>query len=198
MRISAMTPVLAMVALLAVPAQAGQADYNFKVFGGVAYVAPLSDSSIEGVGDAVEAASEVGWEIGGEWKPFNRFGFELSYLNATHDVEADGVTFAEVKLRPWNFTVNWHIINGEHLNWYIGPTVSYVDWGNIESPTTDPVPTDSDTAFGISTGLDIGFNQTFAIVAGVRWLNTSVESTDSSVKVDVDPLFARLGVAFRF
>ena len=187
---------LGLAAILAVPAQAGQADYKFKVFGGVAYVAPMSDSTIDS--STVEAASEVGWEVGGEWKPFNRFGFELSYLNATHDVESDGNKVAEVKLRPFNLTVNWHVINGEHLNWYLGPTVSYVDWGNIDSPTTDPVPTDSDTAFGISTGLDIGFTQKFAIVAGVRWLNTSVQSSNGDTTVDVDPLFARLGVAFRF
>lgn len=183
-------------AVAVVPAQAGQSDYKFKIFGGAAYVTPLSDSTIEG--DLVEASSEVGFEIGAEWKPFNRFGFEVSYIDANHDVEVDGEKAGEIGLSPWNVTLNFHVINGEHFNWYVGPTVAFVDWGNIEFEGGGSAEVDSETTFGISTGIDIGLGEKFAIVGGLRWLDSSVESDDLPDSVSVDPLFARLGVAFRF
>jgi outer membrane protein W len=189
---------LALAVAAAVPAQAAQADYNLKIFGGVAYVSPLSDDSLEGIADSVEASSEVGYEIGGEWKPFNRFGFEVSYLDAKHDVEADGQVIGEVSLRPWNFTLNWHVINGEHFNWYLGPTVAFVDWSSLELSGGGSVDVDSETTFGLSTGIDFGITESFAIFGGLRWLDASVESDDLPNSVAVDPLFARVGVAFRF
>ncbi|HEX6851961.1 MAG TPA: outer membrane beta-barrel protein [Candidatus Polarisedimenticolaceae bacterium] len=186
--------VLGVAALAAVPTQAAEADYNFKLFGGVAYVTPLSDSTVEG--DLVEASSEVGYEIGGEWKPFDRFGFEVSYLDVTHDVEVDGVKIGEIGLNPWNVTLNWHIINGKHFNWYVGPTVAFIDWGNLELTGGGSAEVDSETTFGISTGVDLALGSHFALFGGLRWLDASAESQGDSVSVD--PLFARFGVAFRF
>lgn len=186
------------LAVAAAPAQAAPADYNVKIFGGVAYVSPLSDDSLQGIADSVEASSEVGYEIGAEWKPFNRFGFEVSYLDAKHDVEADGQVIGEISLRPWNFTLNWHVINGDRLNWYVGPTVAFIDWSSLDLSGGGSVDVDSETTFGLSTGIDIGITESFAIFGGLRWLDASVESDDLPNSVAVDPLFARLGVAFRF
>jgi outer membrane protein W len=186
------------LAVVAAPAQAAPADYNFKIFGGVGYVSPLSDDSLEGIADSVEASSEVGYEIGAEWKPFDRFGFEVSYLDAKHDVEADGEVIGEISLRPWNFTFNWHVINGDNFNWYLGPTVAFVDWSSLDLSGGGSVDVDSETTFGLSTGIDFGIADSFAIFGGLRWLDASVESDDLPNSVAVDPLFARLGVAFRF
>jgi len=188
--------VLVLSVACAIPASAAQADYNFKIFGGVAYVSPLSDSSVEGIADSVEASDEIGYEIGAEWKPFDRFGFELSYVDVNHDVEADGTVIGEIGFTPINLTLNFHVINSDRFAWYIGPTASWVDWGEVELIDGDEVDTDSETTFGVSTGIDIGLGEKFAIVGGLRWLDSSVDAEGE--EVSVDPLFARLGVAFRF
>lgn len=188
---------LALLAALApLPALAAPSDYHVKLFGAAAYVSPLSENTLSGVADSVKASSEVGWEVGAELKPFRRFGFEISYLDSEHDIDSSAGTLGTVRLRPWSLTLDCHVIDGKHVNWYLGPTVSYVEWGDIETPTTARVPTSSDTAYGLATGLDIGLAQHFAIVAGLRWLNTSIDSAEGNI--DVNPLFARLGVAFRF
>jgi outer membrane protein W len=185
-------------AFAALPAQAQEAAYDFKLFGGAAYITPLSDSSLSGIANSVEASSEYGWEIGGEWKTSDRLGIEVSYLDATHDVEADGTVIGDISLRPWNFTLNWHVVNGDTFNWYVGPTLSYVDWSSIELNNGAMLDVDSETTYGISTGVDIGLGDTFAIQLGLRWLDASVSAPALPNDVSVDPLFMRVGVAFRF
>jgi hypothetical protein len=191
--------VLALGVAGANPASAAPAEHNLKLFGGMAYVSPLTDNSIDGISESVEASDEIGYEFGIEWKPFRRFGFEASYVDATHDIELDNLKIGEVALTPVNLTLNWHLISGTHFDWYVGPTAAWVDWGDIELVNGDELSTDSDTTYGLSTGIDIGLGESFAIFGGLRWLDAGVE-TDlvDDDEFGVDPLFARLGVAFRF
>ena len=50
----------------------------------------------------------------------------------------------------------------------------------------------------VSTGIDFGITKNFAIVGGLRWIDSSVDADEGDASVNVDPLFARLGVAVRF
>jgi outer membrane protein W len=186
-------------AFAAMPAQAqDDSGYDFKIFGGAAYVSPLSDSSLAGIANSVEASSEFGWEIGAEWKPSDRIGLEVAYLDATHDVEADGAVIGEIGLRPWNFSLNFHLVDRDAFSWWVGPTVSYIDWTSLELNGGGSLDVDSDTTFGASTGMSIGLGDSFALQFGLRWLDASVDSPDLPDEVSVDPLFVNLGVAFRF
>ena len=184
-----------LAALAAVPAQAAQGDYKFKIFGGVAYVTPMADNDVSGVN--IEATDEVGYEVGAEWKPFARIGFEAALIDVSQDVEADGVKFAEIGMQPIIITANFHVINSDRFAWYIGPSVAFVSWDDLENEFGDSESIDSEETFGISTGIDIGLGEGFAIVGGLRWLDAGAESDDGD-ELNVDPLFARLGVAFRF
>jgi outer membrane protein len=182
----------------AAPATAQEQGYDFKLFVGTAYVAPLDDSSLAGIANSVEASAEYGFEIGGEWKPSDRFGLELAYLDAEHDVEANGTAIGNISLRPWTVTANFHLISRDAFSWYIGPAVSYIDWSAVELNAGGSLDVDSETTYGMSTGLDIGLGDAIALQLGLRWLDASVESPALPGDVGVDPLFARVGVAFRF
>lgn len=176
-------------------AQEESGEFSWKFFVGGAYVVPLNDSEISG--SVLEAKSEFGLELGIEWKPLDRFGFELAYLDATNDVEYGGTKAGEIDFKPWNFTFNIHLIDRNGFNWYIGPTLTYVDWGDIEGPA-GVEPIDSEIGYGVSTGLAIGIGQTFAIQLGLRYLDSSADSATGSDSLDVDPLLASVGFAFRF
>ena len=182
------------VALAAPDAQA-QDEYNWKVFIAGAYVDPLSDSSVGG--DEVSLSSEFGYELGVEWRPVNRLGFELAYLDVNQDIDINGITVGDIDFKPWNFTLNFHVINRSAFNWYIGPTVSFVDWGDADFGSQGTAEVDSETTYGASTGLTIGLGDTFALQFGVRWLDSTAEDSTGD-EVDSDPLFAEVGVAFRF
>ena len=197
-RLAILAVAVAVAALGAVPAQAAQADYKFKIFGGMSYVSPLSDTSVEGVVNSVEATDELGYEIGAEWKPFPRLGFEISLVDVQQDVEADGIVVGEIGMQPINITANFFVINSERFAWYVGPTVAFVNWDDLENEFGGSTSIDSEETFGISTGIDIGLGEKFAIIGGLRWLDATAEASDGSGEVSVDPLFARLGVALRF
>lgn len=191
--------ILGVVAFAAMPAEA-QSDSKWKIFGGAVYVSPLSDSDVtfEDVTEAVEASSEVGYELGLEWKPLNRWGFELAYNDVTHDVEVNGQKAGEVGFAPLMLTANFYVINADNITWYIGPTAAWIDWGSIDAEDGESVDTDSETTYGVSTGLDITLGERWVIYGGLRWLDSTIQAADGSGEVSVDPLIARLGVGFRF
>ena len=172
--------------------------YEFKMFVGGAYVEPLSDSALPGIANEVEASSELGLEVGGEWRASNRFGLEVAYLDAQHDVEANGTPIGEIDLRPWNFSLNFHVVDRDAFNWYVGPTLSYIDWSDVTLTNGARLEVDSETTWGVSTGMLFGFGDTFGLEIGFRYLDAGVESPSLPDDVSVDPLFTRVGVSFRF
>ena len=187
------------VAIAAVPAQAAQADYKFKIFGGLAYVTPMADSEIDDV--SFEADNELGYEIGAEWKPLNRLGFEVALVDVTNDVNANGIKVGEIGMQPWFITANFHIINSDRFAWYAGPTVAFVNWDDFEVDEAfggGSSSIESETTFGLSTGIDLGLGEHLAIIGGLRWIDSGAEESDSGETVDVNPLFARVALAWRF
>src|SRR5262245_46082227 len=128
--------VAAMIALAAVqPAHA--ADSKLKLFGALSYVSPLSktDLDVGGVTDAVKASSEVGFNVGLEMRLAPMIGVELDYLYAKHDVESDqSGLLGDTTFQPISATVNFHLpMTGFDV--YGGPTVSYVNWGELNPPS---------------------------------------------------------------
>ena len=188
------------LAVLASPAALAQ-ESNFKIFAAVAYVSPLdsSDVSFEDVEQSVEASNEMGWMVGAEWRMTKLLGLQADYLMSTHDVEAEGDAVAEVDMSPLSAALNFHLIPGETIDVYVGAVASYVMWGDVEFDDATEIPTDDEIAYGVQVGLDFNLGERFAIVGGLRYLMLDVtEDTSDGEEVGVDPLFATVGVAFRF
>ena len=197
---------VAVLALIATPAAAQ--ENKFKVFVAAGYISPLGTEDGVDLGevtDSIEASSEVGYDFGIEWRLNKLIGFELDYLNGTHDVEFGGTKIGETDFKPLSLSLNFHLIHTNFLDFYIGPTVSYVSWGDIDLVQdaqdileTSSVPADSETAFGAQVGLDIGIGPHFAIVTGVRYLQVDITPDGDSDGLAVDPLIARVGAAWRW
>jgi outer membrane protein W len=181
--------------------------WRFKIYGGPAYVAPLDDSdvSFETVTDSLQAQDHVGWNLGVEARFNQLLGLELDYVNAHQDVDFGGVTIGETTFSPLTLTANLHLIPSKVVDFYVGPSFTYVNWGDIELSTSgiDIVPSgvdvglDSETGWGLSTGIDFGLGKNFAVGAGLKWLNVDMTLGDGQSS-DVEPLVARLTAAFRF
>ena len=187
------------VAIAAVPAQAAQADYKFKIFGGLAYVTPMADSNIDDV--KFEADNELGYEFGAEWKPLSRLGFELALVDVTNDVQANGIKVGEIGMQPVFITANFHIINSDRFAWYAGPTLAFVNWDDFELDEAfggGSTSIESETTFGVSTGVDLGLGEHLAVIGGLRWIDSGAEESSTGDTVDVNPLFARVALAWRF
>lgn len=188
------------------PAAAASAppDWNVKFFGAMVYVAPLGteDVTVSSVTDSVQASTETGWEAGLEFRFAKILGLEISYLSSTQDIEVGDTTVATVDMTPYNMALNFHLFPNKYFDFYIAPVAAYVNWGDIEFTDGTSESADSEIAYGAAIGLDISFNKSFAFIGGVRWLSLDLTSDDPSASSDdslpVDPLFARVGFAFRF
>ena len=188
---------------LAASSPAAAADFTrWKLFGAMAYVSPLAedDVTIGSITDSVQASSEAGWEAGIEFRIIKIIGVEVSYLDVTQDLEASGSSLAEVDFQPYNLALNFHLFPSKYFDLYIGPVVSFVDWGDIKLDNGSSVEADSETAYGAAVGLDISFHKNFAFIGGVRWLSLDLTADQSGTKetVGVDPLISRVGFAFRW
>ncbi len=197
---------LVVLGLIATPAAAQ--ENKFKVFVAAGYISPLSTEDGVDIGevtDSIEASSEVGYDFGIEWRANKLIGVELDYLNGKHDVEFGGTRIAETDFKPLSLSLNFHLIHTNFLDFYVGPTVSYVSWGDIKVDEAfrdlvdgSSISTDSETAFGAQVGLDIGIGPHFAIVTGVRYLQVDITPEGDSDGLAVDPLIARVGAAWRW
>ena len=185
---------LGIAALVATPARA--LDYKFRIFAGVAYMIPISDGDFSGV--STEAADELGWEFGAEWKFSKLLGAELCYMKVNPDIESLGTTVGNIDLEPISASLNFHIVRTTLLTWWVAPTVSYANWGSFEPVSGATVATDSEWAYGASTGVNVSLVKLFALNVSVRWLKLDVTSTATGDSLDVDPFFVNLGIAARF
>lgn len=181
-------------------------DSHFKVYGGPAYVAPMSNSDVtfQSFVDTVEAEKSVGWNLGFEARWGHLMGIEVDYINATQDVVFGGTTIGETEFSPLTVTLNFHLIHTEVVDFYVGPSYSWVNWGNVHLNAeggaifeSDDLGTDSANGWGANAGLDINFGKHFAVTGGLKYLNVDLK-LENGPAVAVDPLVARLGVALRF
>lgn len=196
---------LAVLALGATPADAQ--PNRFKVYVAAGCVTPLDsdEADLGEVTDTIEASAEVGYGIGFEWRTNQLFGVELDDFRASHDVELGGLKIAETDVTPLTLAVNFHLVRTRFLDFYLGPTVSYVDWGDVEFTSQaaelleqSSVAADSETAVGVQLGLDIGIGPDIAVVTGVRYMDRSITPEGASDGLAVNPLIARVGAAWRW
>ena len=196
---------LAAIALVATPAAAQ--ENKWKAFVAAGWVSPSGSEDID-LGEEVqkiEAGSETGYDFGIEFRLNKLIGLELDYLDATHDVEFGGTKVAAVDYSPLSLTLNFHLLHTNFLDLYVGPTVSYTQWGDIKVDEAyqdlleaSSVATDSETSFGAQVGLDIGIGPHFAIVTGIRYTQVDITPSDGGDGLAVDPLMIRVGAAWRW
>jgi len=185
--------------LLAAPPARAQDD-GFKIFGAAAYVAPTSQDhvTISSVKESVKTSKELGWNVGFELRLSKRTGVEVDYLNATEDVDVNGAKLGQVDFSPLSATLDFHLIHTKIVDFYVGPTYSYVNWGKLHLDNGTTATTEKEQAWGASVGLDIGLGKTVALVGGLRYLDLDLNSQGSGGNFKVNPLLTRIGVALRF
>ena len=200
-------PACVVVAGLAGPAAfAEDSDTHFKMYAGAGYVAPLSDgsTSLQSVYDNVKLEKQVGWNFGIEGRWGKLMGVEIDYMQAKQDVDFGGTVIGTTNFSPLTATLNFHVVHTTVVDFYVGPSYSYVNWGKVKLNSdgqaffsTDGLETDSSHGWGAGLGLDIGIGKHFVFTGGLRYLNVALQPS-SGGSSDVNPLVARLGVGLRF
>jgi outer membrane protein W len=199
--------VLASLALAAAALEPALAqDTHVKIFAAASYVSPLSeeDVTVGSVTQSVKNSDALGWEFGVEGRFTKWLGLQVDYIHVDQDVKYNGSTIGSTTLSPLSATFNIHVVHSKIIDFYLGPTYSYVNWGDISlnGPGsvfygTNNLGTDSESAWGASLGLDIGLGKHVAIVTGIRYLSLDL-TAQGGQSAKVDPLFSSVGIAVRF
>ncbi len=194
-------------AVIATVPSARAQDTHVKIYAGPAYVAPMQDSDITlgTVTDTIKSEDHVGWNLGVEGRG-KVVGVELDYVNADQDVKFGGSTIGDTTFSPLTATVNFHVIPTKVVDFYFGPSYTWVNWGDIHLNATGgtitgssgDLKTDSAHNWGVSLGLDFGIGKHFAISTGLKYLNVDLQTSDGTIATDVKPLVARIDAAIRF
>jgi outer membrane protein W len=192
--------VLIAVVALAVPQLASAADTNNDIGVVVGYITPMSDSTIEG--DKTEADSAMDYGIAYKHIFSNRLGVGANLLIAQHDVKVNGEKAGTIDNMPLLFDLNFHFLPKRNL--YVGVTAGYSFWGDVklDHPTVEgetSLQTKQNVVYGVNLGYDFHIGENWSILANVRYLGEKVEGDAAdSEDVNVNPLVANLGLAYRF
>jgi len=171
---------------------------SLKLWGGLTYVAPLSESdrTVNGVTGAVKTSNELGFQLGGEFRS-GSLGLALDYLQSRHELSqsASGLS-GSADFNPISASLLLHLPL-PLLDLYGGPTASYVNWGDLELQNGTKQTVDPKFGFGLTVGADLPLAPMLAVGGAMRWLKVEAE-TPGVGTVSVDPLISTLGVSVRF
>jgi outer membrane protein W len=197
------------------PLLAGDGDMIFRF--GAAYVSPTGDFSkiqtdeppLIGVG-VFEADSALGAFAGFEYMFNDLVGLDATILSASHDFEdsytetVDGEIVYEnfssekATVTPLLLSAHFHFLRKETLDFYAGPTVGYVMYGDVYHR-----PMKHDFGYGAVAGIDVPFGAgKWMFSSAVRYIKTTAE-TDAAelvdyLDIDVDPVIVQVGVGVKF
>lgn len=172
--------------------------WSFKLFAATSYVAPLAqtDQNLGGVTAAIKASNEMGYAFGTELRA-GYFGLGLDYLHARQDLEQNNAgLLGTTDFNPISATLYLHVPT-PLVELYAGPTLTYVNWGDLTLGTGGAQQMDAKFGSGISVGGDFAIAKALALTAGMRWLKLEAKPKGGNA-IAVDPLVSHIGLALRF
>lgn len=195
-RLLILLAVVALVVPLAAAADVPKNDIGIVV----GYIAPTSDSTVQGVKAEADSTVDYGLEYKHKFMESNRLSLGISTLYAEFELKANGQKVGSIENVPILIDLNWHFLEKRGL--YIGVTGGYSMWGNLKvQGVGSSVAVKDDFVYGVNLGWDFGLGAHFAILTNVRYLGQKVESDDPNIpneSVSVNPVIANIGFAYRF
>jgi hypothetical protein len=148
-----------------------------------------------------ELDGEIGFQGAFEFRVTDRLGIEpgVSILGYDLTVEEPGFPDLEGETDLIGLTVNFnfHFERDSGLDCYVGPTVGYALWDDIELNGFSPVPTDDEVLFGVNGGLDFPVGDGgWAFHAGLSYLFFDLAAAGGDI--GVSPLQLELGLSYDF
>jgi len=154
-----------------------------------------------------------GFGLALEYRATRRLGIEALALFADLDVDVrlhpldppgpDATETRQVSSDLFGVGLNLHLTPGRWIDVYVGPLVARVRYGDLRSHAGGfgyAADFDDDTALGITLGADLplGRSGAWAVTAALRQLWSTAAVTGTNNEVDVDPLIASAGFAYRW
>jgi outer membrane protein W len=191
----------------------------------------------------IEPDSALGFGIGFEYMFTDLIGIDVTLDYSNHDVDTTlggtvvftpddpllppetaslvGSQQGEIDLTPLTVGVNFHVFKSDAVDFYLGPFVGYVFYGDFElkggtasfqipslpafqeSFTSGTISIEDDFAFGAVVGADIPFGgQGWMFSGALKYFKTKAEIDEpgagNAAELDVDPWEIFVGLGYKW
>jgi len=202
---------VAVVALLSVAPAHAENEYSgwrFRAWGGIVGRFIESDNVTFTDPTFGASATEVdgtgfGFGVDLERRFTKLLGLDLAAGYTEMDVEFtqslnSSVTEDTLEVFPIWLALNFHVVNTEKVDFWVGPQIGYVMWND---PLTFAVPGEStfilETGSGSGLGLVLGLDLWLTERSGLNFAFRFVDA-DASDELPVDPTFITVGYTWSF
>ena len=193
---------LVVFSLLAFPAWAEKGDMQVRF--GFSYSMPTDDSAEGGVTTDLDDA--FGYQASFEYMVTDLIGVEPAVGATNHDVTVSqpagigDLEFGEIDVFAVTTDVNFHVFRQERVDLFVGPTIGYAFWGDLETAEApQDFPAEDEFIYGLNVGADVPLGESkWAFSGGLEYLFTEMSLEGSSSSVGVDPFQLKVGVTYSF
>ncbi len=188
----------------------------------------------------VEADAAMTFFFGYEYMVTDIIGIDANLSFGKHDIDAEeklGLTWeaegtgdyediikysGDMTMMPITVGVNFHVMQKEKVDLYVGPFLGYVTYGDIKldkithnitvtgldpDPITatysesvsEKVKVKSDFGFGAVVGMDVPFGNNWMFNAALKYFQTKAKTDETNpVEIDMNPWVIQIGVGYQF
>ena len=181
-----------------VAAETGDMQLRF----GLLYSSPTDDYTAGGL--TAELDSALGFLVGFEYHVTDMIGIEPTLSSTSFDLTSREAGFpdenGDTDLMALAVNVNFHFERDSGLDLFVGPTVGYAFWGDINlDDFPDAIPTDSEFLYGVNGGMDYPMGDSnWSFNAGLSYIFVDLTPEGSPVSIGVSPFQLRVGVTYNF
>jgi outer membrane protein W len=206
--------------IAAIPAMADAGDKIIRF--GVVYSSPTGEYTeiyedfltYEEI--TLEADAAIGPYFGFEFMVTDLIGLDGTIFYTDHDMDYcyfymyDGMveddfsgTLGSFTTMPLFFSAHFHVAQNPAIDYYLGPTVGYVFFGDLEFDPEEgggSVGIDDEFAYGVVTGIDVpvgGGAWSFSAALRYLWFDAGPDEIGSE-KIGFDPWILQVGASKRW
>jgi hypothetical protein len=201
-RISGLAALAALaLGLSAPPVLAAKGDQRVQF--GLIY--EIATDDLTETGQTLEVEDDLGFQVSYEYRLTDLIGIEpgVSFTPHEIDIEFGGTEdeFGDIDFRALTANLNFHVLRGESIGVFLGPTVGYTFWSDFEgSFFPGDFSANDDVIYGANVGLDVPCGGgRWSFTGSLTYLVIDIELEGASTSdLPFDPLQVRVGASFHF
>ena len=173
-------------------AQDEEEKHIIRGFGG--YMTATGDNTLN-LSD-IEIDDSAGFGLGYEYKFTPLIGLAFDYSWYGPDVEIEDIDDnLENDFNPATLGLMFHFVHGRVVDFYAGPALAYIDYGDA-----DDVEFDNETTWDVRVGIDFKIFKWLGVGASIEYMDAKGEFDfpGGSSELDAKPILTKLGASLRF
>lgn len=127
--------------------------------------------------------------------------FGLQYFQPDVEFKAGGLVAKDTgRFVPWTGAVLFHVVRTPGLDFYLGPELAYVMYGDVAVVDVGAVEFKNELTVGGKLGIDVPFSPRWSFNAGLEYIDAKSETDVGAPNVEFNPkpLIFTAGATYKF